>query len=182
MGIDKGARGLAVLEEKAEVVTHCLLCTKLVGIVTSTLSKAVESGGCDATPVVGVDIAVGLALAKPIAVPVADGNLVHVVGGLVPLQCFQCRHHLLGSIQVLLCSRNLIDFAKELNGRGYDGLFVVYLKLGEIQTILHEDVGSGLEVVEQLMTLKIKAGLFQCFKTCNDRVVDAVKSVSEITV
>ena len=83
--IDEGARGLAILEEETEVVTHGLLCTKLIGIVTGTLSIAVERGGCDAAPVVGIDVAIGLALAEPVTVPMADGYLVHVVGGLVSL-------------------------------------------------------------------------------------------------
>lgn len=69
-----------------------------------------------------------------------------------------------------------------MNGRCYDGLLVVYLKLREVEAILQEDAGSGLEVVEQLITLKIKTGLFECFKTDNDWIVDAVKAVAEIAV
>jgi len=123
---DEGAGGPSVLEEEAEIVAHALFCPLLIvgsslGVaVGNALRIAVVGGGGDGAPVVGIDVAVGLALAEPVAVPVADGYLVHAVGGLVPLQGLECGQHLLGGSLVALVAGGLINLAEELHGGGDD--------------------------------------------------------------
>ena len=147
-GIDEGTCGLAILEEETEVALYCLLGTLLIGALARTLCIIVEGCSGDGTPIVGIDIAVGLTLAEPVAVPVADGYLVHAIRGLVPLQGFEGGQQLLGSAEVFLFASSQIDLAEELHGRGDDRLFVVDFELRKVQAVFQVDISSGLEVVE----------------------------------
>ena len=64
------------------------------------------------------------------------------------MQCFESWHEFSGTIKIAFFVCGLIDLTQEPYGRGNDGLLIVYLKLREVESVLHIDVGSGLEVIE----------------------------------
>ena len=98
-------------------------------------------------------IAKHLALAKPVAVPVADRNLVEAIVGLVATGVLNRWHHVLGSFQVLLILGLEIEFQEELGGWGDDALLEVDLRLREVQAVCHEYFGCLGEIYQEVVIL-----------------------------
>jgi len=98
-------------------------------------------------------IAKHLALAKPVAVPVADGYLVETIVWLIAAEILYHRHHLLGSFQVLLVLGLEIELQEELGGWGDDALLEVDLRLREVQAVCHEYFGCLGEIYQEVVIL-----------------------------
>ena len=81
-GVEPGTSAASVLGEEAEVATQDGLCTLHVAGVASAETVVGETVGRDAAPVVRHGVAPHIAFAEPVAVPVADGDVVEVVAGL----------------------------------------------------------------------------------------------------
>ena len=151
--IDEGAAASSVLEDIAEVVADDLLRHLLILLLASGQGIVVVHVGVDGTPIVWEGIAKHLALAKPVAVPVADRNLVEAIVGLVATGVLNRWHHVLGSFQVLLILGLEIEFQEELGGWGDDALLEVDLRLREVQAVCHEYFGCLGEIYQEVVIL-----------------------------
>ena len=72
---DESTGCTSVLTEEREVAAHDVFCTLLIVLIVSSLGIAVEGCSGDGTPIMGIDISVGLTLTEPVAVPMTDGYL-----------------------------------------------------------------------------------------------------------
>ena len=99
--INKGTASCSVFEDIAEVVSYDFFRHLHILFFACCLGIIVVGVGIDAGPVVWKGIAEYPALAKPVAVPVTDRNLVETIVWLVTTEILHQGHHVLCTFQVL---------------------------------------------------------------------------------
>ena len=107
-------------------------------------------------------------------------NFIQMVAGLETIECFQYRHLPFHFIQIFLTASLQIELCKELDGRSYNALLIIYLMRRVIQTILYKHITCLYKIVPQIRVFFLHSGFFQALQSQPNRNAYCIKAITKL--